>query len=72
MNEIIATKSAIGEGVKAKIGAVLTFGISTKFTNTVDPAMKAYGGFPGLKVTKYFSGNQYGGKHFMLESIKKE
>ena len=67
MNEIIATKSSVGEGIGAKVGAVLTLGISTKFTNTVEPAMKAYEGFPGLKVKSYFSGNQYGGKHFILE-----
>jgi len=67
VNEIIDTKSSVGEGAGAMIGAVLTFGISTKFTNTVDPAMKAYDGFPGLKITSYFGGNQYGGKHFMLE-----
>merc|ERR1719409_2267490 len=56
VNEIIATKSSVGEGAGAKIGAVLTLGISTMFTNTVDPAMKAYEGFPGLRVKSYFGG----------------
>ena len=67
MNDIIKNNSKVGNNAGEVALAVVTFGISTAWTNPVEPAMKAYEGFPGLKVTKYFSGNQYGGKHFMLE-----
>jgi hypothetical protein len=50
--------------------AVVTFGISTKWTNTIEPALKKYDAFPGTKIKSYFHGSQYGLKHFILEKAQ--
>jgi hypothetical protein len=52
INELVKTKSSIGEGAASVGLAVVTFGISTAWTNTLAPAVKAYDKFPGMKVTR--------------------
>ena len=47
--------------------AVVTFGISTMWTNGLDQMILETDKFPGMKVTSFSGGNQYGGKHIILK-----